>query len=593
MVRHVEFDGQEELTAAAIARRIGVGRAAVSNWRRRYDAFPSPVGGNDTNPTFRWAAVADWLEHSGRAEQLAKAGRTETGTQALDGPTGGWSTRDAFVEQAKRDVEAEQRLARVLVSLLPPTTAASAGGDDLFATADDLPVVFDPACGDGTLLLAAADRFEQRVRLFGQDNDERLARSATLGLRGHPLAGPYDVRLGDSLRGNRFTELLGRAAAVVCEPPFDRPGWPADELATDRRWEFGRPEPRDGELAWVQHCYAHLRPRGTAVIAVSPRACVSPSGQTIRQLMIGGGALRAVIALPAEMSTAAGEACLWVLRRPRGDQDDEPVVLVDFAAADMAAVPHQFGEWRQLFGLAAGAASGGAGRARPGPVPARAVTRARLLQDGEANILPSRYVTTEAQAGADDIARIAGQLEAIYARLGAGLPRYAAAHVRDDFAYVTLAELERAGAVTIRLRGTTPHAGDVLVWPRAPGVLAATGEERTGGMTTHVVELDRARLDPDFVAMFLRPEVEAVPIPRTIGVLGREDLRRCRIPRLSIAEQRHYGAEFRRLSDLRAALTTLARLSTTVIDQTLHGLTAGTLTPDRLAPTTPTHEENL
>lgn len=592
MVRGVEIDRQEELTAAAIARRIGVGRAAVSNWRRRYDDFPRPVGGGDTNPTFRWAAVADWLERSGRAEQLAKAGRTETGTQALDGPTGGWTIRDASVEWARRNVEAEQRLARVLVSLLPPTTAASAGGggDDHFAIADDLPIVFDPACGDGTLLLAAADRFEDRVRLCGQEIDEGLTRSATLGLRGHPLAGPYDVRLGDSLRGNRFTELLGKAAAVVCEPPFDRPGWPAEELATDRRWEFGRPEPRDGELAWVQHCYAHLRPRGTAVVVVSPRACVSPSGQAIRKLMIGKGALRAVIALPAEMSTVTGEACLWVLRRPRGEEEDEPVVLVDFSSADRAAVPQQFGEWRQLFGLAM---SGGAGRARPGPVPARAVTRARLLQDGEANVLPSRYVTTEAEAGADDIARVTGRLEAVYARLGAGLPRYAAARARDDFAYVTLAELERVGALTIRPRGTTPHAGDVLVWPRAPGVIAATGAERTDSMTTHVLEPDPARLDPDFVATFLRPEVEAVPIPRTIGVLGREDLRRCRIPRFSIAEQRRYGAEFRRLSDLREALTTLARLSTTVIDQTLHGLTAGTLTPDRLAPTTPTHEENL
>ncbi|CAO5166442.1 N-6 DNA Methylase [Frankia sp. AiPs1] len=591
MVRHVEIDGQEELTAAAIARRIGVGRAAVSNWRRRYDDFPGPVGGNGTNPTFRWVAVADWLERSGRAGQLARAGRTETGTQALDGPTGGWATRDEPVERARRNVVAEQRLARVLVSLLPPTVAAGAGDDDLFATADDLPVVFDPACGDGTLLLAAADRFENGVRLFGQDIDERLTRSAALGLRGHPLAGPYDVRLGDSLRGNRFTELLGKAAAVVCEPPFDRPGWPADELATDRRWEFGRPAPRDGDLAWVQHCYAHLRPRGTAVVAVSPRACVSLSGQAIRNLMIGKGALRAVIALPAEMSAMAGETCLWVLRRPRGDEEDEPVVLVDFSAAvDLAAVPQQFGEWRQLFGLAM---PGGAGRVRPGPAPTRAVSRARLLQDGEANVLPSRYVTTEAQAGADDIALVTRQLEAVHARLGAGLPHYAAARAGGDFAYVTLAELERVGALKIRPRGTTPHAGDVLVWPRTPGVIAATGEERTDSMTTHIIEPDLARLDPDFVATFLRPEVEAVPIPRTIGVLGREDLRRCRIPRLSIAEQRHYGAEFRRLSELRTALTTLARLGTTVIDQTLHGLTAGTLTPDRLPPMTPTHKENL
>ena len=34
-----------QMTAAAIARLAGVGRAAVSNWRRRYPDFPKPVAG--------------------------------------------------------------------------------------------------------------------------------------------------------------------------------------------------------------------------------------------------------------------------------------------------------------------------------------------------------------------------------------------------------------------------------------------------------------------------------------------------------------------------------------------------------------------
>ena len=47
----------EEMTAAAIARLAGVGRAAVSNWRRRYPEFPKPVGGSPTSPTFDVAEV--------------------------------------------------------------------------------------------------------------------------------------------------------------------------------------------------------------------------------------------------------------------------------------------------------------------------------------------------------------------------------------------------------------------------------------------------------------------------------------------------------------------------------------------------------
>ncbi|WP_198152799.1 N-6 DNA methylase [Pseudofrankia sp. DC12] len=586
------FDGQEELTAAAVARRVGVGRAAVSNWRRRYDDFPRPVGGGPGNPTFRWADIAAWLEQSGRAEQLAKAGRTETGTQALDGPTGGWTTRFEDREQAVTTLESGDLLAKVVVSLLPPaTTAGAASGDDHSAPADDLPAVFDPACANGALLAAAADRFDNRARLLGQEIDEGLAQSATLRLRGHPLAGPYDIRLGDSLLGNRFAELLGRAAAVVCEPPFDRPDWPAGELTTDRRWEFGIPAPRDGELAWAQHCYAHLRPHGTAVIAVSPRTCVSPSGQPIREAMVRSGALRAVIALPPKMSSSGIDVNLWVLRRPHGESDTAPVDMVDLTGfPDMAEVPQQFGVWQRLFELAA-AAPVGAGRPRPGPAVARSVSRLRLL-DGETNLLPSRYVSTRAEPSADDLARVSGQVEALYARVGAGLPRYAAAGGGAGFSAVTLAELERAGALVIRARRTEPRAGDVLVWPRTPAVVVASGGESVAAMASHVIELDQARLDPAFVAAFLRPEVDAVPIHKVLGVLGREDLRRCRIPRLPIAEQRRYGAEFRRLSELREALATLARLSSTMIDQTLHGLTAGTLTPDRRSSRpTPTQED--
>jgi hypothetical protein len=64
------------LTASGIARLANVGRAAVSNWRRRYADFPIPVGGTANSPTFDAAAVERWLHQQGRLreagiEQLA------------------------------------------------------------------------------------------------------------------------------------------------------------------------------------------------------------------------------------------------------------------------------------------------------------------------------------------------------------------------------------------------------------------------------------------------------------------------------------------------------------------------------------------
>ena len=57
------------LTASGIARLANVGRAAVSNWRRRYADFPTPVGGTPTSPSFDAREVEQWLHDHGRLHQ--------------------------------------------------------------------------------------------------------------------------------------------------------------------------------------------------------------------------------------------------------------------------------------------------------------------------------------------------------------------------------------------------------------------------------------------------------------------------------------------------------------------------------------------
>ncbi|AUG79377.1 hypothetical protein CFP65_4647 [Kitasatospora sp. MMS16-BH015] len=59
-----------EVTAVEIARLAGVGRAAVSNWRRRHPDFPRPVGGTDSSPTFRLDQVEGWLRAQGKLAEL-------------------------------------------------------------------------------------------------------------------------------------------------------------------------------------------------------------------------------------------------------------------------------------------------------------------------------------------------------------------------------------------------------------------------------------------------------------------------------------------------------------------------------------------
>lgn len=63
-------DNATEVTAAGIARLAGVGRAAVSNWRRRHADFPKPVGGTETSPSFALAEVEAWLRAQGKLAEV-------------------------------------------------------------------------------------------------------------------------------------------------------------------------------------------------------------------------------------------------------------------------------------------------------------------------------------------------------------------------------------------------------------------------------------------------------------------------------------------------------------------------------------------
>ncbi|MFJ2033746.1 N-6 DNA methylase [Streptosporangium sp. NPDC087985] len=63
-------DPSVSVTLAEIARIAGVGRAAVSNWRRRHDSFPAPVGGTDTSPQFALSQVEEWLRRQGKLDEV-------------------------------------------------------------------------------------------------------------------------------------------------------------------------------------------------------------------------------------------------------------------------------------------------------------------------------------------------------------------------------------------------------------------------------------------------------------------------------------------------------------------------------------------
>ncbi|MGH3568156.1 MAG: N-6 DNA methylase [Pseudonocardia sp.] len=553
----MNVDERDRVTAAWIARQVGVGRAAVANWRKRYPDFPQSVGGGTNSPLFSWLAVRQWLDDTGKADQLAVAGRTGTGTQRI-----GDSNSAPVSDRALDKLAPPELLALVLVSLLPRL-----GDGDTTSNDVDPPVVLDPACRDARVLAAVTQRFGDHVRLAAQAPDERDTESIYRARTGRPPGIGDEVRVGEALRIDRFAASRGTARAVVCVPPQAARQWPAGDLAADPRWRFGLPDAADPELAWVQHCFAHLRPRGVAVVVMSPITGVRPSGRHVRAALVRAGVLRDVIALPSGL-TPSGEGAvhLWVLQRGASGRD---VRMVDLTGlADAADVPHEHAGWEDLFAV-------------DDPSVVRAVPQMEVLDD-DTSLVPSRYLHARANATAEDLDRVTGRLRLLYEGLGRAVAQPVSSAAASRCPEVMLAELERARAITILPRDATPRAGDLLfrTMGREPVVADGTLADERG--VAQVVGIDTDRLDPHFVAMFVRADALAAPVANTHGALTRDDVRRCRIPRMPLAEQRRYGDAFRRLLELNAVAARLAAVTDAVVTQTVHGLTVGALSPAAL-----------
>ncbi|GAA4628406.1 N-6 DNA methylase [Actinoallomurus vinaceus] len=616
------------VSAADIARLAGVGRAAVSNWRRRHPDFPQPVGGTPTSPVFALAEIEAWLrdQHKLRelpleervwqqlraearddlrvAEVLADAGELllehhTTGALRLGRPAGPLSTETAQavaeLADARGAVEAfeflftryrETQTRRA--STTPPEAAAL-----MAALAGDARTVLDPACGTGDLLLAAIGEGPDQRRLLGQDTDRDVARLAAVRLT--LLGGEATVLDGDSLRRDAFPGAL--ADVVVCDPPFHERAWGHEELTADPRWEYGLPPRLEPELAWVQHALAHLAPGGRAVVLMPAVAAGRRSGRRIRAQLLRKGALRTLAGLSATHH-------LWILRRPEGTPPST-VLMIDSADPDTVVTT-----WRRHADDPDHDAAG----------VSRAVPVIDLL-DEEVDLTPSRHVSAaRSERIAERFAETHDRLASTLEKAGGLVPALPPAAGRPEARSVPLSELARMGHLTIHhtpMRGDTEdggggdpplltaedviegraptgsgprddarwipiEAGDVVVAvvARRFAVRVAEADGPLLGPQLCLIRVDPRHLDPYFVAGVLRSSANArATIVQSTGTIGRADIRRAQVPRLPLDDQQRYGAAFRRMTEFESALRNTVAMGTELAQLLADGVAEGTLAP--------------
>lgn len=393
------------VTLAEIARIAGVGRAAVSNWRRRHDTFPARTGGTDISPQFSLAEVESWLRDQGKLNEIGRrerlwpqfdvlGDRAETGlaiamTALKHEPRGATlmseprvelsRTAHLLVDQAAAVAEQEGAqetfeflLGRWLdthvrqVSSTPRPLAQLMVeiAEQLLGNVDGSPrTVLDPACGTGSLLQAASEiraankGGSEPVILAGSDQEPVLAALAAARLSfapqstGSPQDRIVDVRVGDSLRADPHADC--RFDLVLCNPPFNERDWGHEDLATDPRWTYGLPPRTEPELAWVQLALSSLAPGGAAVLVLPPAVAYRKAGRRIRGALLRAGVLNSVIALPPGCAQPHSVSLhLWVLQAGGAGQASEAghsLRLVDAASIGAAtAKTAQVIDWAAL-----------------------------------------------------------------------------------------------------------------------------------------------------------------------------------------------------------------------------------------------------
>ncbi|WP_214408455.1 N-6 DNA methylase [Sphaerisporangium fuscum] len=539
------------LNAGDIARLADVGRAAVSNWRRRYDDFPQPVGGTAASPLFSLPEVEEWLRRNGKSYEMSLGERVWQRLRAsgddlrlgdLVGCAGafllylrrdprGWKRVARGPEPAKRLHEAaaaatadlpvpvdwsliDTRLYRLLAEFAAeqgPLPAfellceryAEAHSRQLSVTRADVvalmarltgrepgvATVFDPACGLGVMLLPFAG-----ARVLGQESGDSAALLTAVRLLLRDVRA--EVVAGDSLRADGFPEL--RADVVVCDPPFNERAWGYEELTGDPRWEYGLPPRGEPELAWVQHCLAHARPGGLVAVLMPPAAASRRPGKRIRGNLLRAGALRAVVTL------SAGGPDLWLLRRPSPGERPPSAVLIMDATDDLATVE---AAWQSFTADP---------EARP-PGASRGVRIIDLLDD-EVDLSPARH---RPRLGEEDpaagFAAVKERLRAFAAALPDALPDLAASAQALDLPSTTVGELVRAGLVTI-LQGPPKMAVDEGELPVLTAGDVLSGSPPSGRTTA---EPTQVTVEPgDVVATAGAVEVAARSVTEGGAVLG-------------------------------------------------------------------------
>lgn len=175
--------------------------------------------------------------------------------------------------------------------------------------------VYDPTCGSGSLLLKVSENSNNKVTLYGQENDATTAGLARMNMIIHN--NPYaEIKQGNTLAKPLFEDKnlkdnLKTFDFVVANPPFSHKRWRQGLTLPDDKYnrfkDYGIPPAKNGDYAFLLHIVRSLKRNGKGTVILPHGVLFRGNAEAeIRKNLINKGFIRAIIGLPANLFYGTG-----------------------------------------------------------------------------------------------------------------------------------------------------------------------------------------------------------------------------------------------------------------------------------------------
>jgi type I restriction enzyme M protein len=200
----------------------------------------------------------------------------------------------------------------------------------------------DPTAGSAGMLVEMASVVREHggdartLKLSGQEVQLTTAAIARMNLFLHDIE-DFRIRRGDTLRDPKFLTADGRIEQfdmVIANPPFSLNPWGHENWSHDPygRARYGVPPATKGDLAFVEHMVACMKPETGRVAVVMPQGVLFRGGaeKEIRRRMLEAGLFDVIIGLPANLFYNTNlPACVLILRARPVNGREGHVLFID------------------------------------------------------------------------------------------------------------------------------------------------------------------------------------------------------------------------------------------------------------------------